>query len=43
MEAGFPKATVAPVASQRATEWLMLTSSTSGMPKVVIILARKDA
>ena len=33
--AGLPLRTAAPSQSERATEWLMLTSGTSGVPKIV--------
>ena len=33
--AGTPAPAAAPVQTERATEWLMLTSGTSGVPKIV--------
>src|ERR1700754_803836 len=33
--AGLPLTTVAPAQTEQATEWLMLTSGTSGVPKIV--------
>jgi acyl-coenzyme A synthetase/AMP-(fatty) acid ligase len=35
MSAGLPLTTVVPPKTDRATEWLMLTSGTSGIPKIV--------
>src|SRR5579871_1162648 len=35
MSAGLPLTAVRPTKTERATEWLMLTSGTSGIPKIV--------